>query len=139
LSSGYRFPYQPKFFKDDLEYKNQIRDQQLEVRKSLNYGKIGEIANTVRTLQLLVTDKMIPKDDKFETEIDDLEGDLQAHYVAKEEEYAVKINGSLCPDVVDKPSRTIAPRWYYEGKASILFNFFDRLGLGLEHEREGYF
>lgn len=139
MSSGYRFPYQPKFFKDDLEYKNQIRDQQLEVRKALNYGTIREIANTVRTLQLLVTDKMVPRGDTYEDKLDDLNADLEAHYVSKEKEYEAEAKDALCADVIDKPSRAIAPRWYYEDLASVLFNFFDRLGLGLEHEREGYF
>lgn len=139
MSSGYRFPYQPKFFKDDLEYKNQIRDQEVEVRKSLNYGTIREIANTVRTLELLVTKKMIPKDDKYESEIDDLEAELEMHFKAEIQDYSKKTKGALAPDVIEKPNRKIAPRWYYEGKAAILFNFFDRLGLGLQHEADGHF
>lgn len=138
--SGYRFPYQPKFFKDDLEYKNQIREQQAEVRKALNYGTKTDIANTVETYRLLVTDKMIPKDDKFNELISDLDQELNLFFEEKTKSYEAEASESLCADVIDKPDKTKnTPRWYFESKFSILNNFFDRLGLGLEHEREGYF
>jgi hypothetical protein len=135
----YQFPYFPKFFKDDLKYATQINIQESEVTKTLNFGTLKEIANTVSVLEIMVTKKMIPKDDPFESEMDELNDMLEDYYKEAQEKYNEKIKDSICPDVLKKPNRKLAPRWFYENKLSILFNFFDRLGLGLEHEREGYF
>jgi hypothetical protein len=132
----YQFPFSPKFFKEDLGWDAQIHRQEIEIAKTCNFGTLKEIANTVRYLEIMITKKMIPIDDTLESELDDLNEELEIHQMDKKKEYEKKINDSICPDVVKKPNVGLAPRWYYESKLSILYNFFDRLGLHLQNERQ---
>lgn len=136
---SYPFPWTPKYFKEKFEWENQIKDQESQIRRALNYGTLRDIANTVKTLELMVTKSMIPKEDSFEKDMQELKDTLEDYWVKKEEIYRVKKAGSICPGLYKKPSRKIAPRWFYEAKFQTLCNFFARLGLGLQHEQSGHF
>ena len=134
----FQFPFSPTYFKDTLEYADQIKQQETECRKALNYGTSLDIASTINTLEMLITDKMIPKDDRFKSEIFNLNAELEIVNTQSNEYYQKLLDEAVCPDLVTPPSKT-APKWYYYKKFRILIGFFDRLGLGLQHEKEGHF
>jgi len=135
---SYQFDYIPKLFKEKLEWENQIKDQQSKIRASLNFGSLTDIANTVKTLELMITEGIIPKEDSFKKDLDDLNNLLEAHFTIVDKNFNKRLERSLCPSVLRKPSRKLAPRWYYESKFELLCNFFDRLGLGFQHDSEGH-
>lgn len=137
--SAYQFDYIPQYFKDKLKWDEQIKDQQAQVRKALNYGTLSDIANTVKTLELMITKGIIPKEDSVEKDLDELNDDLEEHFQGKMDKYEDLKKTSRAPGSLLKPSRRLAPRWYYEAKFNLLCNFFDRLGLGFQHDSEGHF